>query len=42
MLGMADKLAEQTPNARLVVAHQLGERVVVILEKNAGDEVCIG
>jgi hypothetical protein len=38
----ADKLAEQTPNARLVVAHQLGEGVVVILEKNAGDEVCIG
>ena len=37
-----DKLAEQTPNGRLVVAHQLGERVVVILEKNAGDEVCIG
>ena len=37
-----DKLAEQAPNARLVVAHELGERVVVILEKNAGDEVCIG
>jgi hypothetical protein len=38
----ADELAEQTPDARLVVAHQLGERVVVILEKNASDEVCIG
>jgi hypothetical protein len=38
----ADQLAEQTPDARLVVAHQLGERVVVILEKNTGDEVCIG
>ena len=38
----ADELAEQTPNARLVVAHQLGERMVVILEKNASDEVCIG
>jgi hypothetical protein len=38
----ADELAEQTSNARLVVAHQLGERVVIILEKNAGDKVCIG
>jgi hypothetical protein len=38
----ADELAEQTPDARLVVAHQLGESVVVILKKNAGDEVCIG
>jgi hypothetical protein len=38
----ADELAEQTPDARLVVAHQLGERVVIILKKNASDEVCIG
>ena len=38
----ADKLTEQTSDARLMVAHQLGERVVIILEKNAGDEVCIG
>ena len=38
----ADKLTEQTSDARLMVADQLGERVVIILEKNAGDEVCIG
>jgi hypothetical protein len=38
----ADELAEEATNARLVVAHQFGESVVVILEKNAGDKVCIG
>ena len=38
----ADELAEQTPDAGLVVAHQFGERVVVILKKNPGDKVCIG
>jgi hypothetical protein len=37
-----DQLAEQTSHARLMISHQLREGVVVIIEKNAGDEVCIG
>jgi hypothetical protein len=38
----ADELAEQTSHARLMISHQLRESVVIIIEKNAGDEVCIG
>lgn len=38
----ADELAEQTSHARLMISDQLREGVVVIIEKNAGDEVCIG
>ena len=38
----ADELAEQTSDARLMISHQLREGMVVIIEKNAGDEVCIG
>lgn len=38
----ADELAEQTSHARLMISHQLREGVVIIIEKNAGDEVCIG
>ena len=38
----ANELAEQTSHARLMVSHQLRKGVVVIIEKNAGDEVCIG
>src|SRR5438874_8139662 len=36
-----DKLAEKTSHARLMVSHQLRKGVVVVIEKNAGDEVCI-
>ncbi len=38
----ADELTEQTPHARLMIPHQFREGVVVIIEKNAGDEVSIG
>ena len=38
----ADELPEQTSHARLMISHQLREGMVVIIEKNAGDEVCIG
>jgi hypothetical protein len=38
----ADELAEQTTHARLMISHQLREGVVIIIEKNAGDEVSIG
>ncbi len=38
----ADELAEQTPDARLMIPHQLRKGVVVVIEKNARDEVCIG
>ncbi len=38
----ADELAEQTSHARLMIPHELRKGVVVIIEKNAGDEVCIG
>jgi len=37
----ADELAEQTSHARLVVPDQLRKGMVVIIEKNASDEVCI-
>ena len=38
----ADQRTEQTPHARLMISHQLGKGVVVVIDKNAGDEVCIG
>ena len=38
----ADELAEQTSHARLMIPDQLRKGVVVVIEKNAGDEVCIG
>lgn len=37
-----DELAEQTSHARLMIPHQLRKGVVVVIEKNAGDQVCIG
>jgi len=37
-----DKLAQQTSHARLMISHQFRKGMVVIIEKNAGDEVCIG
>jgi hypothetical protein len=37
-----DKLAEQTSHARLMISHQLGKGMVVVIDKNASDEVCIG
>ena len=36
-----DELPEQTSHARLMISHQLREGMVVIIEKNASDEVCI-
>lgn len=38
----ADELAKQTAHARLMIPDQLGKGVVIIIEKNASDEVCIG
>lgn len=38
----ADELAKQTSDAGLMISDQLRKGVVVIIEKNAGDEVCIG
>ncbi len=38
----ADQLAEQTSHARLMIPHQLGEGMVVVIDKNTSDEVCIG
>ena len=38
----ADKLAEQTSHARLMIPDQFREGVVVVIEKNASNEVCIG
>jgi len=37
-----DKLAKQTSDAGLMISHQLRKGVVIIIKKNAGDEVCIG
>jgi hypothetical protein len=37
-----DELAEKTSHARLMIPDQLRKGMVVIIEKNAGDEVCIG
>lgn len=38
----ADELAEQTPDARLMIPDQLPKGVVIIIDKNASDEICIG
>jgi hypothetical protein len=38
----ADELAKQTSDAGLMISYQLRKGVVIIIEKNAGDEVCIG
>ena len=38
----ADELTEQTSHARLMISHQFRKGMVVVIEKNAGDEVCIG
>ncbi len=38
----ADQLAEQTSHARLMISHQFREGVVVVIDKNTSDEVCIG
>jgi hypothetical protein len=38
----ADELAEQTSHARLMIPHQFRKGMVVVIEKNAGDKVCIG
>jgi hypothetical protein len=37
-----DELPKQTSDAGLMISHQLRKGVVIIIEKNAGDEVCIG
>src|SRR4051812_48854707 len=36
-----DKVPEQTSHARLMIADQLGKGVVVVINKNARNEVCI-
>jgi hypothetical protein len=38
----ADQLAEQTSHTRLVIPDQLRKGVVVVINKNARNEVCIG
>jgi hypothetical protein len=38
----ANELTEQTPDARLMIPDQLPKGVVIIPEKNASDEICIG
>jgi len=38
----ANQLAEQTSHARLMIPHQLCEGMVVVIDKNTSDEVCIG
>ena len=38
----ADQLAEQTSHTRLVIPDQLREGVMVVIDKNAGNEICIG
>ena len=37
-----DQVAEQTPDARLVIPNQLRKGVVVVINKNACNEICIG
>src|SRR2546426_2682149 len=36
----ADELAEQTAHARLMIPDQFREGVMVVVKKNAGNEVC--
>jgi hypothetical protein len=38
----ADQLAEQTSHTRLMISDQFRESMVVIIDKNTSDEVCIG
>ena len=38
----ADKLAKQTSYAGLMISDQFREGVMVVIEKNAGNEICIG
>jgi hypothetical protein len=38
----ADQRPEQTSHARLMISHQLGKGMVVVIDKNTGDKVCIG
>jgi hypothetical protein len=38
----ANQLAKQTSNTRLMISHQLRKSVVVVIEKNASNEVGIG
>ena len=37
----ARELTEQTPDGRLMSAHELRKRVLVIIEEDSRDEVCI-
>ena len=37
-----NQMAEQTSNARLVIPDQLRKGVVIVINKNARNEVCIG
>ena len=37
-----DKLTEQTSDTRLVITNQLRKGVVIVIDKNACNEVCIG
>jgi hypothetical protein len=38
----ADQIAEQTSHSRLVIPNQLRKSVVVVIDNNACNEVCIG
>jgi hypothetical protein len=38
----ANQRPEQTSHARLMISHQFRKGMVVVIDKNAGDEVCIG
>jgi hypothetical protein len=38
----ADQRTEQTSHARLMISHQLGKGMVVVIDKDTGDKVCIG
>jgi hypothetical protein len=38
----ADQLAEQTSHSRLMIPDQLRKGVMIVVDKNAGNEVCIG
>jgi hypothetical protein len=38
----AGKLTQQTSHTRLVASNQLAERVLIVINKNSRDKVCIG
>ena len=38
----ANELTKQAPHTRLMIPDQLGKGVVVVIDKNACNEVCIG